>query len=306
MPLNLAIMVLAAAAAAFPTDTTLAVGPETRLQLHNLLGDIDIQTWSRDAVRIRAAHSPRERIVIERRGPVLVVDARPRSGPPGEVDFRLVVPRGMPVSLDGVRTSAKVRDLDGDVSIQTINGEIAVLGGDGNVLLSTIQGLISVVGTRGRLEVNSVDGEIRLLEIAGHIFAETVNGAVALRRVVSDSVEVSTVNGDLCYDGAIAGAGRYRFRTHNGDIAVGLPEQTGATVTLATYRGEIDSDFPLRVGEKGEHNRFKLRLGDGRAHLDLESFGGAIRLRRPGADSTAAWLPCRLPEGKDKKEEGKR
>jgi DUF4097 and DUF4098 domain-containing protein YvlB len=296
MPLHLAIVVLAAAAAVFPTDTTVTAGPGTRLQLRNLVGDIDVRTWNRDAVRVRAAHSPRERVLIERRGSTLVVGVRPRPGAPGEVDYQLVVPRGMPVSLDGARTSAKVRDLEGDVVIQTISGEIAVQGGDGNVTLSSIQGTISVVGSRGRLEVNSVDGEVRLMEIAGRIFAETVNGAVALRRVVSDSVEVSTINGDLCYDGAIAGAGHYRFRTHNGDITVGLPEQAGATVTLATYRGEIDSDFPLRVGERGEHNRFRLRLGDGRAHLDLESFSGAIRLRRPGADGAAGWLPCRLPE----------
>jgi DUF4097 and DUF4098 domain-containing protein YvlB len=306
MPLNLAIVVLAAAAAAFPTDTTVTVGPETRLQLRNLVGDIEVETWSRSAVRIRAAHSPRERILIERRGPALVVGTRPRPGAPDEVNYRLDVPRGMPVSLDGVRASARVYDLDGDVSIQTIAGEIAVRGGDGNVTLSSIQGPISVVGARGRLAVNSVDGEIRLLEIAGRILAETVNGPVALRRVVSESVEVSTVNGDLCYDGAIAGTGRYRFRTHNGDIAVGLPEQTGATVTVATYRGEIDSDFPLRVGPMGERNLFKLRLGDGRARLDLESFGGAIRLRRPDADGTPGWLPCRVPEGKPKEKEGKR
>jgi len=306
MPLNLAIVVLAAAAAAFPTDTTVAVGPGTRLQVRNVAGDIDVATWNRGAVRIRAAHVAGERILIERRGPVLVVGPRERPGPATDVDFQLVVPRGMPVSLEGVRASVKVRDLEADVSIQTLAGEIAVLGGDGNHLLSSVQGPISVAGSRGRIEVSSVNGEIRLLETTGRILAESVNGAVALRRVVSDSVEVSTVNGDLCYDGAFAATGRYRFRTHNGDIAVGLPERTGATVTLATYRGEIDSDFPLRVGEKGEHNRFKLRVGDGRAQLDLESFGGVIRLRRPGTDGAAGWLPCRLPEKPAAKEEGKR
>jgi hypothetical protein len=306
MPLSLAIVVLAAAAAVFPTDTTVAVGPGTRLQLRNLVGDIDVTTWTREAVRIRATHAPRERIRIERRGAVLAVGPRERPGPPTEVDFQLVVPRGMPVSLEAMSASAKVRDIAADLSIQTVAGEIAVLGGDGDVWLSTVQGAVSVAGTRGRLEVSSVDGEIRLLETAGRILAESVNGGVAMRRVVSDSVEVSTVNGDVCYDGTITGTGRYRFRTHNGDIAVGVPERTGATVTLATYRGEIDSDFPLRVGEKGEHNRFKLRLGDGRAQLDLESFGGVIRLRRPGADGAAGGAPCRLPEKPAAKEEGKR
>lgn len=306
MPLHLAIVVLAAAAAVFPTDTTVAVGQDTRLQLRNLVGDIEVRAWNRDAVRIRAVHSPRERVLVERRGPVLVVTARPRTGSPGEVDFQLLVPRAMAVTLDGAQASAKVRDLDGDVVIQTVAGEIAVQGGDGNVMLSSIQGPISVVGGRGRLEISSVDGEVRLLETSGHIFAETVNGAVALRRVLADSVEVSTVNGDLCYEGAILAAGRYLFRTHNGDIAVGLPERAGATVSVATYRGEIDSDFPLRVDGRGEHHRFHLRLGDGRAQLDLESFGGAIRLRRPGADGAAGWLPCRLPETSAAKKEDKR
>lgn len=307
MSLNPAIVLLAAASAAFATDTTVTVRPHSRLAVQNLVGDIDVRAWGREAVRIQAAHSSRDRIVVRPKGQSLhvhAVDVRTRDTTPREVSLVLTVPRDMAVSLSGIRTSASVRDVGADVTIEVVSGGVAVEGGKGNLLISSVEGPISVTGSRGRLQVNSVSGEIRLLEIAGRILAESFAGGIALHQVVSDSVEVSTVSGTLCYDGTIREGGRYVFRTHSGDIAVGLPEEVGATVTLATYTGEIDSDFPLRVREPGSHF-FQFRRGDGRALLELESFDGVIRLRRPGPGWEAGQLPCRIelprPQEKEKR-----
>jgi hypothetical protein len=289
---SLAVNLLAAAALATSTDTTVAVPPGARLALHNFQGDIRVRVWDRRAVRVEAEHDADEVVRVVSRGPLLSVLSYSRGGPPGPVDYRITVPAGMPVSLHGVHASAQLEGLRGDVAVSTVSGEIAVRGGAGLVSLSSVMGPISVVGARGRLRVNSVDGEIRLIRVDGRILAETINGAIALARVVSDSVDVSTVNGSLCYDGTIEKGGRYRFASHNGDIAVGVPEGAGALVTVATQDGDVESDFPLRIREKmGKH--FQFRLGSGGAILQLESFGGLIRLRRPGMGWVVGEPPCK-------------
>ena len=50
-----------------------------------------------------------------------------------------------------------------------------------------------------------------------------MNGDAYGRRRGADSVAVSTVNGDVVYEGTVSDDGSYRFTSHNGDIAVGVP-----------------------------------------------------------------------------------
>ena len=74
--------------------------------------------------------------------------------------------------------------------------------------------------------------------------------------------------------------GVYRFKTHNGDIAVGVPRSAGATVAVSTFSGDFESNFPVTLS--GSHNarRFQFAVGDGSAHVELSSFQGTIQLYR--------------------------
>jgi hypothetical protein len=52
------------------------------------------------------------------------------------------------------------------------------------------------------------------------------------------------------------------------------------TITVATFNGDFESDFPVTImGTRDK--RFSFTIGDGSARLELETFGGSIRLRRP-------------------------
>jgi hypothetical protein len=66
-------------------------------------------------------------------------------------------------------------------------------------------------------------------------------------------------------------------------IAMALPEKVDATLTVRTYNGGFKSTFPIKLGDdQNPRKRFTLTLGNGSAHIELESFGGTIALRRPG------------------------
>src|SRR5204862_7808580 len=92
-----------------------------------------------------------------------------------------------------------------------------------------------------------------------------------------------TVNGNISYDGPIKDKGLYRLTTHNGMIAMPIPEKVNAMLTVRTYNGGFRSTFPLGSDTAERRNkRFTMTLGNGSAHVELESFGGTISLRRPG------------------------
>jgi hypothetical protein len=51
---------------------------------------------------------------------------------------------------------------------------------------------------------------------------------------------------------------------------------------VRTYNGGFRSTFPVKTDDQNPKKRFTVTLGNGSAHLELESFGGTIALRRPG------------------------
>jgi hypothetical protein len=91
------LLVLAVLAVPFTqqgTDTTFAVRGATRLELSSADGGITVQTWSRSAIRVEAAHNEDSRIEVDQAGRTVSLRARARYGP-AEVNWKLTVPADM-------------------------------------------------------------------------------------------------------------------------------------------------------------------------------------------------------------------
>ena len=166
-------------------------------------------------------------------------------------------------------------------TLRSVVGDISLRGGSGYVSLSSVQGAVEVKGARGHIEASSVNAGVHLEDTVGPILAESVNGGIILERVSADSVDASTVNGCVVYEGSILDHGVYHIATHNGCIDIAVPENAGATANVSTFSGGIDSSFPVTL-KKIRSKRFITTFGSGGAKLELESFQGTIYLRRPG------------------------
>jgi DUF4097 and DUF4098 domain-containing protein YvlB len=272
--------------AATHTDTTVTVKPGMRLELNNFGGMIAVTTWSRNAVRVAADHSSRVEIEIDASDPSFEIRATHRRGIPTTVDYQLTVPKWMALELSGVNTDMSIENSEGEVEVQSVQGEVSVIGGTKNVTANSVEGAVRIEGASGKIECSSVNGNVHIERSTGPVVASSVNGEIVLDRIDSDDVEASTINGTVSYDGVIKDGGSYRFSTHNGDVAVTVPEGANATVSVATFSGEFSSGFPIQLRETKHGKRFNFTLGNGDARIELESFQGGIRLRRPGSVET--------------------
>lgn len=275
----LALMVVA------PTDQTVQVQKGTKLDVTNFAGDVNIKAWDKDAVRVEVNHSDREIVDVKQGEQVLTIRSRSaRGGPPRSLDYTISVPSWMAVSIAGTYADVTMEGVGGDVAVETTRGDIVVHGGNGFVSLKSVQGAITLEKAKGRIEVRSVNESIHLADITGDLSAETTNGSIILDRIDSPNVDLYTVNGDISYDGPIKEKGVYRLTTHNGMIAMAVPEKVNATLMVRTYNGGFRSTFPLKTSDDDQQRRkrFTVTLGNGSAHVELESFGGTIALRRPG------------------------
>jgi DUF4097 and DUF4098 domain-containing protein YvlB len=265
------------------TDQTVPVTKGTKLDVNNFAGDVVVRVWDRDAVRVEVSHSDREVVDIKPGDQVLSIRSRStRGGPPRSLDYAITAPKWMAISVTGTYADVTLDGVGGDVNIDTNRGDIKVIGGSGYVSLKSVQGEITLEKAKGRIEVRAVNEGIHLADISGDLSAESTNGSLVLDRIDSGNVDLYTVNGNISYDGPIKDKGLYRLTTHNGTIGMALADKVNATLTVRTYNGSFRSTFPLKLDDQNPHKRFTVSLGNGSAHLELESFGGSILLRRPG------------------------
>jgi hypothetical protein len=275
------------------TDRTVTVTKGSRLSVNNDAGEVVLRTWDRDSVRVQASHNPRTTIDVQTSGNIVTIRSRASGGPAGGVDYEITAPVWLPVKVSGQFLYIGIEGAQNEISAETVRGDIVVKGGSGFVTAKSIEGEIIVEGAKGRINASSVNEGIRITGAIGDVTAESTNGDIVLEKIEAKSLEVTTVNGDIRYEGSIPG-GLYRFSTHNGDITMTVPEATNATFTVRTYNGDFQSNLPTkRVGEgrRGQRATYTLGTGGG-AEVELESFGGTVRLRRPGT------VPA--PRGQDK------
>ena len=276
-----AIAAVATLALGQQSDTTVSVRPGMRLDVDNFGGGIVVHGWSQNAVRVQASHSSRDHVDVTVEGSTVSVKASGRRGMPQTVDYEISAPAWMELNLHGTYTDIDVDGTQASVSAETVNGEVKVRGGSGQVSLKSVQGAVTLENAKGHIDLGSVNEDITLRNVSGDIAVETVSGSVTLEGVEASSVEVNTTNGDVQYDGTIKDGGRYSFSTNNGDVTISVPERANATVTVSTFNGDFDSSFPVSVTSTSKH-RFSFTIGSGSARLELETFNGDIKLRRPG------------------------
>lgn len=278
------------------TDTTFAVRPGSRIEVETFGGSITVRAWNRNDVRVQAQHGRRDLIDIDARGSSVRIEAEGHMGVAKDVRFTLSVPRSSHIEASGVQTEIDVEGVSGDVDAETVQGNIRVVGG-ARLKLESVEGDIVISGARGRVDASTVNRGIRVTDVEGDLSLETVNGPIVVQKVQSSSVDVSTVNGRVVYDGTLRDGGDYALATHNGAIWVVVPGNTNASVSVSTFNGELDTTFEIpRFESNARHRSYNFVLGNGKARLDLETFGGDINLRRPGESLPTAVEPPRTPK----------
>jgi DUF4097 and DUF4098 domain-containing protein YvlB len=266
------------------TDQTVDVAKGTRLVLSNNAGEAVVRSWDRDQVRVQATHSDRERLDIQTADMTLRIRGRTARGPSSLIDYQITVPRWMPVNLSGTYLESTIEGTTAEVTVETVHGNVRVVGGSGTISVRSVEGTISVEKAAGKVQATTVNEGIRLANVSGDMTAETTNGDIVIENAQTTSLDASTVNGDVTFNGTIRDGGAYRLTTHGGDIRVGLGGAPNATVFVRTFQGDFGADFPIQLPEgqspRSGSKRFNFTLGTGSARIELQSFNGDIVVAR--------------------------
>ena len=200
--------------------------------------------------------------------------------------FEVTVPTGTKLSATTWSGSVSIRGVHGEIEARAQSGEVQIRDAGDRLDIESLSGDVSIVGVTGETKVNTISGAIDLSAARGDVTAETVSGDVDLRDVIAKQVRIHTTSGDVSYSGSILDGGRYEFNTHSGELTLGLPSDIGAELSVSTFSGGMESDFPitLKAGEHGigaaQAKRLNFTLGRGSARIVAETFSGDITIQR--------------------------
>jgi hypothetical protein len=276
-----------------PTLTTVGglVTLDARTQAsgdHSIKTDLDISLPRKAAVTINSRH-----------GDVTVI------GREGNLDLNV---QHADVSVDDLtgsvkatleKGSAKVEEISGDVhidgrlnetSVSDVKGAVQLDGEfQESVKLARIGKSVSFKSSRTDMEFSKIDGDLSLdsddlhaQEITGPLHLITRSKNIRLDDVSGD-VRLQDDNGGV--DVEMRSLGNVQIDNREGDIHLGLPENSGFHLDARTADGEIQSDFPqLKVDNADEKGNASGTVsgasGNASAHVVLNNNHGGIEIRK--------------------------
>jgi len=217
-----------------------------RVSLENINGDVRVEVWDRNEVKVDAVKiadskekidsielkidAIADSIRIETKYPATNWNNKRewKNYNPGSVEYTLTVPRNARIdSIELINGNLQMKDLSGEVKSSTING---------------------------RLTAQNLTGDCRL----------------------------STINGQLIASFNRVGSGRkLSLSTVNGRVSATLPSDLNAEVKADTVHGSIQNDFglPVRKGEYVGRNLYGL-IGNSGARITLNAVNGGVEILR--------------------------
>lgn len=262
-------------------DTTFAVDASGRLQITQIEGELRVSAWDRSEMRVVAEYDEDDaRIEIRQSGGTVHVSAKGEWGEPVWAELDITIPRRMAIEVSGVTLPVTIEGTEADITVGTAEGDLELDGGSGNVALNVVEGMVSVEGATGNIVINAVDGDVSVSRARGVLSVTAVDGDVSLESIDSENVSVTSVDGDIGYRGTVVDGGRYVFSTHDGDLWITIPDGTNARVSVDTFSGELDADFPVEMEGDFGKKRISFTIGTGKALMELSAFDGTISLKQ--------------------------
>lgn len=258
-------------------DTTIAFAKGGLVDLSLFTGDIIVRAWSRPELQVRASVE-HGRIDADLTRDRVTMSARSSHGSAGTGSFSVQVPVGTRVIARGMSADINVTGVQASVEARSTSGDVTVQGAADRVSIESISGDVTGRSLNGSVTAAAVSGDVELDQVTGDVDVSTVSGDISLDRVTSRDVGVESVSGAVEFSGGFDKAGRYEFHTHSGDITLSIPDGVGASLSLETFSGEIDTAYPITIQPSNMVAPSKARRGRGTRRLETTLAGGGARI----------------------------
>jgi len=252
-------------------EETLSFKRGNKLLLRNKNGNIDIEGWDKDKVKIEARKGARAWSVNRAQKLAREIEVKIEGNEDG-IKIDTIYPDRLHWLVMDIWVKYKIYlPQQADINVSTKNGSIEVKSIEGTVIEEITNGVIRLTDIKGRINAETKNGSINLKNTYGDAKVNTKNGSIKLREV-KGNIEVQTKNGSI--------DGKFPFlpvpsslilNTINGSINLLLPEIPNLKVYASTKIGKVISDFPICT---------QAELATTNLTIKAETKNGKIRIRK--------------------------
>ena len=134
------------------------------------------------------------------------------------------------------------------------------------------------------VSAGTVSGDIEMTGAHGDVTASSVSGDLRLDRLHASAVRANTVSGDIdVHVEELTGDGDFKFNSVSGGVTLEVPRNFGADLSMSTVSGDVNSDFPITLGNcRMSRRSLNARIGGGGRRLDVSTVSGDLKLRMAG------------------------
>ena len=246
------------------------------ISLTNMNGTVVVRGWTESRVHavysMGSSHIEIDTTSIPESGQLQKIELAthlldPRlQGDRARVDYTMDVPVGSSVEIRNPQGIVRIDRLNGDTWVASVGGNIFVSDASGEVVAHSMGGQIQIVRSSGYVEVSSVTGDLRFVS------------------PMSSRIHANTTSGQIFFEGNLIPAAEYVMETWSGNINVMCPRSSSFELAARSVHGKVIHQ--LRVNRRFHHNSVSTygnalygTHNEGAARLELTSFRGDIYLR---------------------------
>ena len=160
----------------------------------------------------------------------------------------------------------KVETDSASVFVQAYQGNLEVASTSGNITIEQMAGKLTLRSNRGTITVRESSGIISIVGNYGALNAQNVHGETA----------VSTIMGNVVFDGSIQMGDTVRLETDHGSVSVNLSLDSSLSLDVRSTSGDVACMLP---GINSSLRWCNGEFNSGGGSLDIRTVSGAITLQ---------------------------
>jgi DUF4097 and DUF4098 domain-containing protein YvlB len=284
--ISLACLLTLPAFADEQVDRRLDAAADGHVDVSNIAGSVTVIGWNRNSVEVTGTLGRNvEELIFERDGDRIEIKVKvPRKGGRGiESELRISVPKNSSVDIGTVSADIDVSDVTGEQSLSSVSGDIETDYAGGELSAQSVSGDIEVSGNGavGDIRTNTVSGDVTLFRVSGQVEAESVSGDVVIDEGSFERAELSTVNGDIVFQGQLEKSGRLSIDTVNGSVDVEFDGAVSARFEIDTFNGGIRNCFGPKAERTSKYApgwELEFTEGSGSARVEISTMNGGVTI----------------------------
>ncbi|HEU4652357.1 MAG TPA: DUF4097 family beta strand repeat-containing protein [Steroidobacteraceae bacterium] len=200
-----------------------------------------------------------------------------------DTDLQVRVPRASAVSVNSVSADQTIEQVRGDQRLQAVSGSIETQIWSGECEATTVSGQVTVKANDAGapLRINTVSGDLTLIGGSRELDLSTVSGDLEVRVAELGRARIKTTNGSLDLVSKLARDARVDAEAINGEMRMMFEGAVDAEFNIETFNGEIDNCFgpkEQRTHEYGPGHELRFREGNGSANVRIKTLNGEVQL----------------------------